>query len=688
MTVMSKKPIVRFRPSARLQRYLGQELIADPNLALIEFVKNAYDAGASEVRIDFHLDSASPSVTIADDGVGMDFEGFERNWMSPGYSEKSPDAPKQGLTGKPNRGAAATRERARTKVGEKGLGRLAAGRLGATMDVFTRASRSSPWLHVPFVWAEFDDMTRFMDEVEIAYDYVTTVPEQTYATGTVIVIGGLRQQWEGRLRGRPSPGRSRTRLGRLRQDLELVVGPLRAQDAEFKITLASDLISDPTDVGVITPAKALESGAYRYEFDYRVDEAGRPAIRRAVARSTEVVEVTGSQPSEEFPRVALSARLAKAEDRPPTLDCGEFTGVFVYNPPPVGRRALEIDASGVGVLLYRDGLIVEPYGLDGNDWVGVGRRKAQRQGHAAIQPDTFAGFVAITRAKNPTLLDMSNRLGLLQNDASDAFIAHVQAEFLVFDDLVYKEFVSKRWEGKKAGKAGDQARSTAETTNVFVRAIAHSIRQPLTALSAEVAGIRALASRGDTPPDLAARLMASAERATKHLVNANRILAEVLEFELAELGWVDLRTILDAAVTQVQALAESMDVQLDIRGFGAIEVFVPRAVVVQALASLLTNAIEVPRPEGRAASVELRVEESTAGDPVVVIADNGAGFPSDSERASLSEIDSDKGRPAAGLALAELSLSMARGRVTLVSSGPSGSELHVALPDRLAGLRD
>ena len=94
---------------------------------------------------------------------------------------------------------------------------------------------------------------------------------------------------------------------------------------------------------------------------------------------------------------------------------------FMYTPPPAAKRAKEIDAVGSGVLLYRDGVMVEPYGLDGNDWIGVSARKAQRQGYALIQPSVFSGFVLISRLDNPALRDQSNRQGLLESEISEAF---------------------------------------------------------------------------------------------------------------------------------------------------------------------------------------------------------------------------------------------------------------------------
>src|SRR4051794_14457361 len=103
---------VHFEPAARLQAILSRELVADPNVAVLEFVKNAYDAGAQRVLL--HFDISHPPgdavLTIADDGVGMDLATFKRNWMRPGFSEKAaPDY---------------VGGRQRVPAGEKGLGRL------------------------------------------------------------------------------------------------------------------------------------------------------------------------------------------------------------------------------------------------------------------------------------------------------------------------------------------------------------------------------------------------------------------------------------------------------------------------------------------------------------------------------------------------------------------------------------
>ena len=115
-----------------MQRFLGKELIADPNLAVIEFIKNSYDAHASVVYVDLKLTPASKAIheiTISDDGTGMDLDSFKENWMKPGFSYKAEAREDSG---------------GRIPVGEKGLGRLSAGRLGDRLHIFTRTDEKKP----------------------------------------------------------------------------------------------------------------------------------------------------------------------------------------------------------------------------------------------------------------------------------------------------------------------------------------------------------------------------------------------------------------------------------------------------------------------------------------------------------------------------------------------------------------
>jgi signal transduction histidine kinase len=570
------------------------------------------------VSIEFSLSKTPTSLTIADDGVGMNAESFAENWMRPGFSGKA-----------------------------------------EVLDVYTRRAANRPWLHVPFHWADFDDMNVALDEVPIAYDYETAPANPVYGTGTIIVISELSQKWEERVRGRALRGRRRTKLGRLKQDLEFLVRPMGAQRQDFTITLQSDMIREPEDVGEITPAAAVGESEYGYTFRFS-DRKGKMTIHRAVTRSAEAAREAGKPRSEDLGSIAVDAAVAKDESRPSKLLSGEFEGQFLYDPPPAQKRAREIDKSPVGVLLYRDGLLVEPYGLGDDDWLGARARKAQRQGYAAIQPDTLSGHVLITRRGNPALRDQSNRLGLLDTPESENFLEHLRAEFGVFERIVNEEVLEQRWEGKKEAEAAREAGESQERARILMRALAHALRQPLQGLGFEVTTLQALRKRPDIPPDVSTALEEVSERVSGHVKVAEELITPLLERKTPEFAEVSVREIVRKAIAQTRPLAHGAKARVRSESVDT-PVLVPTDLVVQALAAVLSNAVEAPRGDGIRAEVTIRATTQRNGDVVILVSDNGTGIPDATTSTALAGIESTKGRPAAGLYNAERSLLAARG---------------------------
>jgi len=261
-----KREPLRFRPAARLQYLLSEQLVSDPNVAILEFIKNAYDADATDVVVEFQLadEPGDSALIIADNGGGMDRDSFEQNWMHPGFSEKI-DAPPTSLS--------------RIPVGEKGLGRLAAGRLGETLDVYSRRSPSSPWFHAFFRWEDFNDKDKLLDEIPISWDEVDAAPVDDLAAGTVVHIRGLSLKWDTRPPGRRAKGRAMTRIGRLRQDLEVLLLPLTAGGQDFTIRLLhnSSLSEDAEGFVIGSGAEAIEEE----------DEAPEEAERETAAEEDE-----------------------------------------------------------------------------------------------------------------------------------------------------------------------------------------------------------------------------------------------------------------------------------------------------------------------------------------------------------------------------------------------------------------
>ncbi|MEU7779331.1 ATP-binding protein [Micromonospora parva] len=670
-----------FEPSARLQRYLGRELISDPNLAVIEFVKNSYDAGAANVVVDFRLREKPTSLLISDDGVGMDEEAFRSNWLRPGFSEKSMDYHGPALFARGNESAVKRLSR-REPAGEKGLGRLAAGRLGGRMEVWTRPTPTDSWMHVVFDWARYDDMTKRITDVDIPYDFTTAPPVEEFGSGTVVQVSNLRQPWTGRVPGRAVRGRARTRLGRLKQDLQFLVRPLEPEYRRFEVDLRSDAFTDPDDVGIIVAGEGQSTADYIYRFSLDVDEADYVVIKRSIKRSVAIADELDLPREQELPEVTVNHTAAKREGRPEELRCGPFSGTFIYTPPPAARRASKVDGFASGVLLYRDGVLVEPYGLPGDDWVGVEARKASRQGHAAIQPATFSGHVMISRRENRELEDMSNRLGLLENEASDDFFEHVRAEFAFFEAIIYEEILRPRWR-TPAAKATVQARHAAELAAVRLRATAHSAGQPLQALAFDVIRLEDIASRSDLPQDVKDDLAHINRRIGTHLDKLGSIIARFTGESVPEFRDTAVQALIDAAYREKAPLAEAEGVALCVKPRVSVEdlsVLVPAELIVDAVEELLANAIEAPRPEGVSAEVELVISAEEPNVVRISIIDNGTGIEGKGDDSSILGVPSTKARPAEGLPLVENAVKVSQGSVRILQTGPSGTTIAIDLP--------
>lgn len=104
-----------FTVDARTIIHLGRESIKDHTTALIELVKNSYDADANLVEIEIYQKETLDMIRISDDGFGMTEKDIDKSWLRIGFSEKKINK----IT-----------PHGRRKTGEKGIGRLSTDRLG------------------------------------------------------------------------------------------------------------------------------------------------------------------------------------------------------------------------------------------------------------------------------------------------------------------------------------------------------------------------------------------------------------------------------------------------------------------------------------------------------------------------------------------------------------------------------
>jgi signal transduction histidine kinase len=651
-----------FRPAARLQYLLSEELVSDPNVAVLEFVKNAYDADATEVQVDFQFgsDLADGRIVISDNGSGMSRTDFDQNWMHPGFSEKS----EQMHT-----------SRSRIPVGEKGLGRLAAGRLGATLDVYTRRSARSPWFHAFFRWADFNKKKKLLDEIPISWD--TEAPaDPGYAAGTILVISDLTVKWDRRPPGRRARGQATSRLGRLRQDFEVLLMPLGAGDQEFKIFLENNSgLEEDEEVEAEVKPPLLKLLDYRYSFQVRRGRGNHWRVERAVKRSPSVAEQTGEN--------RTTATTIPAEDLGEELDlsaCGPFEATFYYAPQSAKQfRSLRIPT---GVRIYRDDVRVDPYGDPGDDWLGANERKAVRQGHAAIQPNALYGAIQITKAGNPQLKPLANREGMIGNAALDTFLALCRLEFEAFGNLIEQEYLVPKWQEQQANKRSVEAFNSRQWAVVMTRATAHAVRQPVTSAGAELSRLRrAIDDSEGVPGTVRANLRGLHDETRSHLARIDEALDKMLGFlELdPEPRMVDLVQLIDEALESAEPHARSADVALfDESGKGPVRVEAPAGLLEHALDEIIGNAIRASRPKGRSAWVKVRIAK---GDPLrISVTDNGSGIPADVESKLFRQSVSRTGHVGVGLLINQQLMHIARSDIKLTKTGAKGTQFDLILP--------
>jgi signal transduction histidine kinase len=671
---------LHFEPSARLQQFLGRELIADPNLAIAEFIKNGYDAGATEVYVDFRVAGLRPVeqvIRITDNGTGMDLDDFKANWMHPGFSYKATAVPSQNK--KPRAETPQARREARIPIGEKGIGRLAAGRLGERLHIFTKRRRRDPWLHVLFDWGAFKDMNMPLSKVPIRYDFDTQPEEPRVDTGTIVEIEELTLNWAGRVPGRKSAGRSDSRVGRLRQDLEILILPLEPLSEDFRVLLASDLSEHGPFLGQVTPAD-MQLMEYRYDFTVERTRAG-VRVRRKVTRSASLADQLG-QPRSTKDTITIAATTRPTDDptsHPGSLECGTFHGTIYYAPWSGSARRLRDLHIQPGVFVYRDGIRVEPYGGPDDDWLGAQARKASRQGYAAIQPKQLYGFVAISKRTNPALIDMSNRQGLVEDEAFEDFVTHARAEFRNFETIVFDEFVEPAWE-VDTDRAQRLAERTQTSTAVIIRDLVHSLRQPVAGLGTELGNLEFVLQNFPIPDDTRTRLEEVQQRATAHVHDIDALVTEFLEVRPeADVEPVAIRDIVAEAVTAVSNLAATngveIEVDIDNRAVVARPLYLRRAVT-----ELIRNAVQAPRPQ----NVDrrwVRVTNDTAnGSALITVTDNGLGVNEDLASRLFKEPVSTTGRQGAGLTTARDLVATFRGQIELINPGEAGAIFQIRLP--------
>ena len=390
---MSKTGKHKIRPAGRLILTIGRDLIQDPYAAVVELVKNAYDADSHDVDIEFTRIRGKKgySITIADHGHGMTRDDVIDKWMVPSTPDKlrrrkSPSG--------------------RVMQGRKGVGRYAASVLGKDLLLET-VSVEGEKTEVYIDWSHFEK-SEYLEDIEILVE----TSETADPSGTCLTMTGedvFLSDWDQRQFGR---------LGFELRRLKSPIGVALSND-DFRINLKVSGFP-----GVDGISEIIEPYPIFDLFDYRISGSINSEGMGTLEYSMQKIR---NSPDE-----SMSFHLGK-----PT-ECGElFLDIRVYDRDRasidslIGRglkdnsgsyvgnlqaRQLLNEYNGIGV--YRNGFRIRPLGDPEFDWLKLNEQRVQNPS-LRIGSNQVIGFVQIQSDEESGLIEKSARDGLRENKAFD-----------------------------------------------------------------------------------------------------------------------------------------------------------------------------------------------------------------------------------------------------------------------------
>jgi signal transduction histidine kinase len=422
-----------FKPRARLLAQLGDQLIKNEIIALIELVKNAYDADASNVSVELVLEenTSDSQIIIIDDGMGMTADIVTNVWLEPGSDFKTLQLKEKKYSPKFKR----------LPIGEKGIGRFGVHKLGNIIEMTTKTSESNE-VFVRINWNKLNDYTYLKDVPVEIIERATPESFLGEKTGTKIVISDLKKKWT----------RGSTRD--VARALTSLSSPFATNDS-FKSTLTIPNYPEWLK-GIVTWESIKEYSLFNFDiemegnsitsFEYqftpwqtlsklkgRIVGIDNPLVDESLILR-KVTEKTGKNTGE-LPIDLSKFQIGKVRFKGYIFDLDSFI-LNMGVSDKKGFKAYQADNGGIRV--FRDGLRVYDYGEKENDWLQLDYRRFQAPSRA-ISNNLVVGAVYLDREHSSDLEEKTNREGFVENDAYHEFKSSVLhaltiVEFLRFTD--------------------------------------------------------------------------------------------------------------------------------------------------------------------------------------------------------------------------------------------------------------
>lgn len=420
---MAKVP---FNVDAYTAKLIGRENVSKLDGAVLELVKNTYDADASICIL--YYEKTTDTLYIGDNGTGMTEDVILKHWMTIGSSSKK-------TYFKTRQG--------RIQTGAKGIGRFALDRIADNCSLLTISEEEHLTWNVDWNVFEFGqritDVTAELDKSNLSFvdfiknavnkDVLDLIQTRFVSTGSVFKLTNLRDSW------------NKSVIASISSNLKTLIPP------EFKEVFNIYFFEEDTS---LEDAALLQDGD-DFLFDYRIKffshENGNVKIeinRDEFDFGSDFDKITteagfGIDEKKYFKNVPIVIETNFTDvlrsKVPINNTIGDFEGVFYFAKLSTTKTdrekyyykdisgRLDIRDSFGGVRIYRDGFRVRPYGDPKStalDWLMLAARKnkspaaiSHPTGSWRANGDQIHGSVYISRT-NITLPDQANRQGIVE----------------------------------------------------------------------------------------------------------------------------------------------------------------------------------------------------------------------------------------------------------------------------------
>lgn len=398
-------------------RLLGRELITDRITALVELVKNAYDANAKNVYINFYNTSSleNGKIVIQDDGFGMSADDIENKWMKIGTDSKR----KKKFSPKPFN---------RRVVGEKGIGRFAIDKLGSNCKILTKTKESD--LNLLMIdWTDYENNIE-TDDFNAVGNRLKIKKFNHNCSGVKIQIIKLHDIW------------TEVDLDRAYKELAKIVSPFKELYPPFSIYIYSNEY-EKYNQPFLVKNQAIKYSSNKFEISYSLDEK----MQQVIKFDQNELKIL-KEPIKKFGPVSFNLYHFTQSEK------GNFSKSYK-------GAELQID----GIKIYRDGILTTPFAENEDhsskrrDILGIDKRRYSSFFDRVGSRDII-GIVEIKKDLSPKIIDATNRQDFIDNQEYQEL-----KEFIIGQLSEFEKYLKyKKSEGYKVVDKGlEEAKITLES---------------------------------------------------------------------------------------------------------------------------------------------------------------------------------------------------------------------------------